>query len=388
MLNDLSTPLSASPPVADDPLRISFVLPGLHRVHRGAEVAFESIATEISKSGQDQVSVVGSGQARSDRPYTFEQLRFLPREHFERAPKIPPMRSDYVYEEAVFAASYLMKYRPSLIDVTVTSSYPFVNWMLTRWPPFRRRPAHVFVTQNGDWPVLAESREYRLFRCDALVCTNPDYYERNRESWPSVLIPNGVDVSRFYPGVSDRAALDLPADRPVVLMVSALIESKRVLEGMRACGEVLDAMVVVAGDGPLRSEVDALAAEILPGRFRRLTVTSDEMPALYRAADVVLHPTLFESFGNVYVEALATGLPVVVNDYSVTRWIFGDQPGLVDASDHGALVDALRAALTAPTSDPATLASRAAERFAWPVVAAQYRAFLAEVVRRKRETQR
>ena len=161
---------------------------------------------------------------------------------------------------------------PSAADITVTCSYPFVNWMLTRWPPFRRKPPHVFVTQNGDWPAYSDHREYRLFRCDGLVCTNPQYYERNKARWPSVLIPNGIDPQRFLPGSSARERFGLPEKGVIVLMVSALVESKRVLEGMRVGRTHPDAMLVVAGDGPLRDQFDALGNELMPGRFRRLTL--------------------------------------------------------------------------------------------------------------------
>jgi glycosyltransferase involved in cell wall biosynthesis len=164
-------------------------------------------------------------------------------------------------------------------------------------------------------------------------------------------------------------------------MVAALIESKRVVEGIAAASEVDDAFVVVAGDGPIRDDVDAAADKYLPGRFRRMTVPSSEMPDLYRAATVVLHPTLHESFGNVYVEAMASGVPVVAHDYDVTRWIFGDHHvGLVDATDENALAGALSRAISGRDGSAALLVDRARCTFAWPVIAREYRRFLAEVV--------
>src|SRR5450759_4114221 len=100
----------------------------MHRIHRGAEVAFESVATEIAKLGLDDVTVVGSGQPRADRPYRFLHSGLVPRERFERFPKFPPFRSEYVYEEVTWAINYLLRYRPSAADITVTCTYPFVNW--------------------------------------------------------------------------------------------------------------------------------------------------------------------------------------------------------------------------------------------------------------------
>ena len=126
---------------------------------------------------------------------------------------------------------FISAYRPAHYDVTLTCSYPFVNWALRRATLGGHRPPHVFVTQNGDWPAYARNSEYRLFGCEGLVCTNPDFYERNHERWFSRLIPNGVNVDIFRPGASDRAMFNLPSDRTVVLMVSALIGSKYVREG-------------------------------------------------------------------------------------------------------------------------------------------------------------
>ena len=368
-------------------MRIHFVLPGLHRVPRGAEVAFESVAAGIARLGLDEVTLFGSGAPIADRPYQFRSFGLIPRERFERAPKFPPFRTEYIYEEATWALNYLTRYRPGAADITVTCSYPFVNWILSRWPPAGNRPAHVFVTQNGDWPAYSDKSEYARFRCDGLVCTNPDYYERNRLRWPSVLIPNGIDPDRFSPGPATRARFDLPESGPVILMVSALVESKRVLEGMRAVARIPDAHLVVAGDGPLRDQFDALGAQLMPGRFRRMTLPLDQMPDLYRSADVMLHPTFHESFGNVYAEALAIGVPVVAHDYPVTRWIFGeDYPGLVDAADEPAVTGALTRAIQQGRPDAMTRTQAAAERFSWTTIARQYRDFFASIHARHQET--
>lgn len=370
-------------------MRIHFLLPGLHRVQRGAEVAFEAVATEIAKLGLDEVTLIGSGEPVPGRPYAFQRIGLVPRERFESVPKFPPFRSESVDEEATWVFNAVRQYRSRDADVTITCSYPFVNWMLTRWPPFGKRTAHVFVTQNGDWPAFSGKSEYALFRCDGLVCTNPIYHERNQARWPSVLIPNGMNPDRFSPGAPVRARFGLPEDRKIVLMVSALIDSKRVLEGMRAVARIPGAELVVAGDGPLRAEFDALGQELMPGRFRRMTLPLADMPDLYRSADVMLHPTFHESFGNVYAEALAIGVPVVAHDYQVTRWIFGDgYPGLVDAADEEAVTTAVARALQNGQADALGRTKDAAERFSWRNIARQYRDFLVDVHDRHQSARR
>ncbi len=359
-------------------MRILFALAGLHRFDRGAEVALMSVANELARTG-DEVTLIGSGRHREGAHYRFVHAGAVARDRFESFPRIPLLRSETGWEELTFAAALLGRYRPADYDLTMTCGYPFTNWALRRPTVGGRRPPHVFVTQNGDWPAYSDDAEYRLFRCEGLVCTNPDYLERNQKRWRCTLIPNGVDLGRFGPGPGDREAFGLPPDRPIVLMVSALIPSKRVGDGIRAVAQVPGAHLVVAGDGPLRDEISALAADLLPGRLTRVSVPADRMPALYRSADAFLHLSREESFGNVFVEALACGLPVVGHDSDRLRWIVGDDEYLLDTSDPARVARSLEQALAAPKEQQAKRLLRASE-FSWAKVAGQYRAFFKEVI--------
>ena len=360
-------------------MNILFALPGLHRFGRGAEVVFESVAQQIAVRGEHRVTLVGSGEVRVDRAYQFIHVPAVSRERFERWPKMPFLRHEFMYEELTFAAGLARLPAVAEADVTMTCSYPYTNWALRR-PRGDKRPPHVFVTQNGDWAAQQQGAEPRFFSCEGLICTNPLYFERNRERWNSALIPNGVDPARFNPGPQRKAELGLPTDRPVVLMVSALEPGKRVIEAMRAMADVPDAHLVVAGDGPLREEIDRLAADLLPGRFMRATFSHEQMPDLYRSADVFLHTKVRESFGNVYIEALSCGVPIVAHDDEVTRWILGDHAVLVDTELRAALTGAIVEALETRRPDAAS-ADWAHQRYSWEVVAGKYLDFFREVAR-------
>lgn len=357
-------------------MKIIFALPGFHRYDRGAEVALLSVARELALGGED-VTVAGSGPPRDAAPYRYISVPSVRRETCEALPSFPPFRSETAWEDATFAFNLLRKVRLREYDASVTCSFPFSHWALRRYG--KRGPAHVFVTQNGDWPAFSDSSEFATFSCDGLVCTNPDYLGRNEPRWNCSLIPNGVDLEQFKPGPAAREAFGLPADRPVILMVSALIESKRVLDGIRAVSALEDAMLVVAGDGPLREEVAALADERLPGRFKRVSLSAQQMPDLYRSADVFLHLSLLESFGNVFLEAWASGLPIVGHDSDRLRWILGSRHHLCDTTDPHELRAALEAALAAGPS-----ASRdGVERYSWAAIGSEYQRFIARTVARR-----
>ena len=354
-------------------LRFLFALPGFHTEERGAEVALLSVADALAQAG-DAVTVIGSGPPRSGPAYHYRRVPAVNRRRFESFPSFPALRSETAWEDATFAAGLLRAYEPAAFDLTVTCNFPFTHWALRRGG--KRAPRHLFVTQNGDWPAFSDAAEFRFFRCDGLVCTNPDYQQRNASRWRTALIPNGIDPARYADAQADRAGFGLPQDRPIVLMVSAFIETKRVLDGMRAVAPLEGVHFVVAGDGPLRDEVDRLAADILPGRFTRLTTTADRMPALYRSADVFLHMSLLESFGNVFVEAMASGLPIVGHDTPRLRWIVGERETLCDTENARATTAALARALEIGQGE----ADPRAASFAWPAIAARYREFALEVL--------
>jgi glycosyltransferase involved in cell wall biosynthesis len=172
--------------------------------------------------------------------------------------------------------------------------------------------------------------------------------------------------------------LGLPTDKPVILMVTALDPAKRVLEAMRAVARVPDAYLLIAGDGPQREEVDRLAAELLVDRFARGSFSHEQMPDLYRSADLFLHTKIRESFGNVYIEALSCGTPIVAHDDEVTRWILEDHARLVDTTSGLALAEAIatEVRLSKPRGDTAAWAH---ERYSWDVVAREYADFLVQV---------
>ncbi|WP_055470660.1 glycosyltransferase family 4 protein, partial [Streptomyces pathocidini] len=144
-----------------------------------------------------------------------------------------------------------------------------------------------------------------------------------------VQLPPGVDEKAFHPasgGDAVRARLGL-ADRPVVVCVSRLVPRKGQDTLIRAMPRILaavpDAVLLIVGGGPYRADLERLAAETGVADCVRFTgaVPWEELPAHYGAGDVFAMPCRtrrggldVEGLGIVYLEASATGLPVVAGD--------------------------------------------------------------------------
>ncbi|GAB3504884.1 glycosyltransferase [Amycolatopsis cihanbeyliensis] len=129
------------------------------------------------------------------------------------------------------------------------------------------------------------------------------------------VIPNGVDLPTFAFDAQARdrvrARLGLAPESFVLGTIGRLAETKRVDVAIRALAALPRAVLVVAGDGPLRTELAELADRI--GVRGRVVFTGEvaDVPGLLSAVDVLLSPSTEETFGLAVVEALAAGLPVV-----------------------------------------------------------------------------
>ncbi|WTC19163.1 glycosyltransferase family 4 protein [Streptomyces cellulosae] len=144
-----------------------------------------------------------------------------------------------------------------------------------------------------------------------------------------VQLPPGVDEKTFHPGSGGdevRARLGL-TDRPVVVCVSRLVPRKGQDTLIRAMPAILaaepDAALLIVGGGPYEKDLRRLAADTGVAASVRFTgsVPWSELPAHYGAGDVFAMPCRtrrggldVEGLGIVYLEASATGIPVVAGD--------------------------------------------------------------------------
>ena len=205
--------------------------------------------------------------------------------------------------------------------------------------------------------------------------------------WRVRVVAPGVDLERFSPGdrARARARLGLSESAFVAVCVRRLV-ARMGLDTLidawaeaRARGELpAEARLLVAGDGPLRRELEARVADAGLSSCVRLLgrIDDDALVDLYRAADVGIVPTRsFEGYGLVVVEAAACGTPSIVSrSGGLPESVAGlDRTLAVPAGDVSAL--AARLATAARGDLPERTQVRAfAERHAWPAVAERNRA--------------
>jgi phosphatidylinositol alpha-mannosyltransferase len=128
------------------------------------------------------------------------------------------------------------------------------------------------------------------------------------------IVPNGVDVDRF----ANALPADLGPGRKL-LFVGRLDERKGFPTAVGAFANLAverpDLRLIVAGDGPERSAIDALTEGARDRVWMLGAVANTDLPQYHAACDLFLGTSIGgESFGIVLVEAMAAGLPVVASD--------------------------------------------------------------------------
>jgi glycosyltransferase involved in cell wall biosynthesis len=248
---------------------------------------------------------------------------------------------------------------------------------------------HTYSSHYGvGWlkrPILAYLRKFHNRTLATLVPT-----EKMRADLAALgfrrlrVIGRGVDAMLFDPARRDerlRAGWGAAPDSVVLLYVGRLAAEKNLATLVAAAEAALAAQprarLVFVGDGPARRELQAR----LPQAIFAGTRTGTDLAAHYASADIFLFPSLTETYGNVTLEAMASGLAVVAYDYAAAAAAIrhGVSGMLTPCGDSAAF--AVHAAALA--SDPARVrrlaenARREALARGWDRVAAELEAVLA-----------
>ena len=186
------------------------------------------------------------------------------------------------------------------------------------------------------------------------------------------IVPNIIDLERFRPAAAVNGS------GPRILIARNLEPIYDIATGIRAFsllrGEVEGASLAVAGTGPERRRLEALARELALGDSIRFLgrIDHEEMPGLYARADIALNASLVDNMPNSILEALASGVPVVSTNVGGVPALVrdGEDAVLVRAGDAEAMAQALVSLWKAPERREAlrTAGLETVSQFGWPSV--------------------
>jgi glycosyltransferase involved in cell wall biosynthesis len=285
-----------------------------------------------------QVQLIRPRQTRVDqalRHSGFEEvlMRGMP------IPRYPELKLGLPSKRALVQAWTLR--RPDLVHIATEGP---LGWSALQAARRLRLPVtsdfrtnfHAYSQHYGvGWlrkPIVAYLRKFHNLTRLTMVPTQALRLELMAGGFHNVqVVARGVDTDLFRPGRRSedlRAQWGAHAHSLVLLVVGRLAAEKnldmvlRAFEAMQTAHP--DVKLVFVGDGPLRESLRQRCPQAVFAGMRR----HEELAAYYASADLFLFPSVTETFGNVTIEALASGLPVLAFDTAAAAdWVHHDGNG-------------------------------------------------------------
>lgn len=172
-------------------------------------------------------------------------------------------------------------------------------------------------------PMAAYLRSFHNKASCTIVPTDSLQRQLERDGYQNVIVVSrGVDGELFHPAKRSerlRESWGADAETPVVMLVSRLAPEKNlnvVIEAFEQMRKVHPlARLVMVGDGPARAELQEHNPHVIFAGMQ----TGEALAQYYASGDIFLYPSLTETYGNVTVEAMVSGLATVAFDYAAAR---------------------------------------------------------------------
>lgn len=350
----------------------------------GLRTALRELGKGYQAAGHESVLIV-PGERASDRQTEQGRVITLP------GPLLPGTGGYRVLADKRRVARLLEELAPDRLEVSDRTTLRWTG----KWARRARVPAVMVSHETADgvlrtWGLsehaarrAADALNVRTAHTYARVVCTTEFAEREfvRIGARNVVrAPLGVDLVERRPALRDpglrsRYARD---DETLLVTCTRLSVEKRPSTALDAVESLVRrgrrAVLVVAGDGPLRPRLEQRARERgLPVTFLGHVSDRGLLGALQATADVCLAPGPAETFGLAALEAMACGTPVVVSASSALPEVIGSA-GAVAADRGEAFADAVDLLLARSEAERRGLARARAECFGWD---AAVRAFLA-----------
>jgi 1,2-diacylglycerol 3-alpha-glucosyltransferase len=337
-------------------MKIVVASSGLGHVARGVEAWAADLGRALAARGIDVTVCKGGGRAEAAHERvidcwqrgadkTGQLLRWLPKRLTWRL----GLASGYGVEQTTFALRLVDYLRRESVDLLHVQD-PQVALIVQRAQSLGLLRTRTILAHGTEEPTSF------LRKITYLQHLAPWHLEEAREAgaWKDTwrAIPNFIDTHLYRPGraLALRAELGIPANALVLLNVAAIKRHHKRIDylleefnRLRQKSPQLPAWLIVAGGWESGTDELVEAGKRLLGDRVRFLVRfpRQRMPELYRAADAFTLCSLKEMMPIALLEAIASGLPCIVNRHPVLEWMSGPGGEAIDMATPGALAGAV-----------------------------------------------
>lgn len=260
----------------------------------GAETAFADTVCTLHKKGLKQQAVIRDG---------------APCEKMLKSAGIPvttlPFRKPFDWKTRPGIEKVISNFQPDIVQTWMNRATQFCPQK-----SFRKQVKNPFIHVGWFGGYYKVSNYHN---CEYLVGVTPDICRHQvAEGWPT----ERVQVLRtFCPSQTAKAVnrqdFDTPEDVPLLLNLARLHPKKGLDVLLKALVDIPSAYLWIAGEGPLRGELEVLAKSLQVDHRVLFLGWRNDRAALLETADICVFPSRYEPFGTVMVEAWLHKVPLV-----------------------------------------------------------------------------
>jgi glycosyltransferase involved in cell wall biosynthesis len=311
------------------PVRILVLTTFLTKDQAGAAQSIVTIARALAATGWAEVTVAAQTWDETTFPETVRLVRlapetwpgpfwrFFPLTHYWHARRVIRDNDlgdfDLCYTQSI---AYGLAYRAEFPSIPIVSHPGAILWsrelMEESSAPLRWRRVQARLARWMERRSYAEPRWLHIASSRLVADARMEAFELPQGTFriaPLPIDPARFDSERVTRDV--RSELGIPGDAFVVVVVARLVAWKRADAVIRAVARLgRDVSLIVVGEGPEKATLESLAKDL--GINGRVHFTGRQDPPPYlAAADLFVLPSLIESLGLVYLEAMMMGLPCI-----------------------------------------------------------------------------
>ncbi|HOK40852.1 MAG TPA: glycosyltransferase family 4 protein [bacterium] len=358
-------------------IKIAVYCPGFGRIPRGIETVVYEIFSRLGKNKNYKITIyTGAKNFSVDFakiisvpviPYTSKIARLYSR----IAKRLKFVANEnYDFDFLIFAFFAFLKSLFIRYDIIFNESGLYMQYFLKIYKFIYRTK----IIHSGHAGINKLEFSIARLKPDIYIASSPFAYKEIKKRFSDLdvrVLPNGVSLEQ-----KEKKELDLI--KPIILYVGALVAYKQVDKLIKAFSKVNKGSLLIIGDGELYDDLNELAENLKIRNIKFIKgVPLEELQKYFNSSDLFVLPSKNETFGIVYLNALAANIPAIADKSEIQKWILKDAGLTCNCEDENELTETIKKCLEINWADRPL---KRAEYFSWNKCAKCYDKIIKEVI--------
>ncbi|MBP7652037.1 glycosyltransferase family 4 protein [Candidatus Dependentiae bacterium] len=336
--------------------KISVICPGFGVIPRGIETVVKEVFFGLAENDKNYKIDIYCGAEKKieNTPENITLKKFKISEFNSKISKFYskiakkyrfPASEPFDYNFLIFSLKIIPELFNNEYDIIFNNGGIFSAYVCGLYRKFYKKP----YIHSGHAGINSLERYLgKLYPDVYIASTEPAklWIESEVKGIKCEVIPNGINPKIFFPAKSDenKLGLKIKMKRPVYLFTGALTRQKQPDKVLRAFIQNNAGSLIIIGNGELKEEILNISKEhnLGPEGFLYIeNVDYEKLPEYFNFCDYFVMPSINETFGIVYLMALACNKPVISDDKPQQRWMIKNAGIYCDAENYDSIKSAM-----------------------------------------------